>query len=108
MNFAVTVQVRCQDGADAEKLEVHADGEIVRAYLVHIIGVRIVNVRQRGKINLQHILVVPFLEHAKVSMVAPREQINDFLGVGLLPGLNGRWRRVGRVVGWGGFSQQHS
>ncbi len=83
LDLAIAVQVGRQHRADAKEREVHADSEVFGRAGVHVIGMRVVHMRQGREITLQHLVGIPFLEHVQHPVIAAREQIGDFFGVGL-------------------------
>ena len=54
-HLAVSV-VALQRGADSEQREIHRDGEALHLFVPEIVGVGIVDVRQRVQIDLEHLV----------------------------------------------------
>ena len=52
-----------------------------------IVRVRVVHVRQRGQIDLEHVLIVPIGEVAQRAVIPMAQRIDDLLGFGFGLGL---------------------
>ena len=83
--------------ADAEERQAHVDGKILRVLVVQIIRVRIVGVRERLEIRLEHIGAVPVGGHVEIPAVMAGQRVGNL-------GIIGFGKRLDDVIGRGKFA----
>src|SRR6266478_958363 len=67
--------------------------------MAEIIRVWVENVRQRGKVYLEHIIIIPVGEVAELAMVSMPKGVNDFFGFGFRFGIGSSDGRRSFVLG---------
>ena len=82
-DLAITI-LRREHCADAEEREIHPDGKILRLTRVEIIRVRIVHMRERREIHLQHIVLIKLRIEVADAVVAFGQLVHDFFRIGFL------------------------
>ena len=70
--------------ADAEERETHADGEIFRGRLAHVVGVGIVDVGQGVHVNLKDLVTVEVAQHPQLAVVPAGDDLDDLGGLFLV------------------------
>ncbi len=58
-----------QRGADAEQRKIHGDGQRLHGFLAHVVRMRVVDVRQRVQVDLQHLVVAQRADRAQLLLV---------------------------------------
>ncbi len=78
LNLAVAI-LRPEQGADPVERQLHANRKSLQLRFAEILRVRVVHVRERRQINLEHVVIIIFLERPQYAGVAAGDDFDDFV-----------------------------